>query len=82
MNRNAHEVTYHRVEPERYVARVDVHCRELPNSRTEARTIYTFVGLSESGNKEIAAMTQNTYDEKMKRWKQWINSHLEGQRQR
>jgi hypothetical protein len=38
---------------------------------------YTFVGLSDGGNQEIAAMTQQAYDEKMGRWQNWIDAHLE-----
>ena len=73
----AHAVTYHRVEPGRYVARVDVACRPAGEGRTEAEVRYTFVGLSESGNAEIAAMSQPAYDEKMARWKGWIDALLQ-----
>lgn len=82
LDRNTHSVTYHRVEPGRYVARINVRCRELPEQKTGATTTYTFVGLSDSGNQEIAAMTQQAYDEKMARWQRWINEYLESQRKK
>lgn len=67
LDRAAHEVTYHRVEPGRYVARVEVRCTPL-GERTAVRTSYRFVGLSEAGNAEIDAMTDEEYAGKMERW--------------
>ncbi len=76
LNLAAHHVTYHRVESGRYVARVEVRCRALPKHRTEARVCYAFVGLSILGNREIRSMTTQAFDEKMKRWTQWISTCL------
>lgn len=73
---SAHEVEYHRVEPDRYVARVAVHCRPLAADVTEVSTAYEFVGLSEHGNAEIAHMNDQDYAEKMARWSRWINEYL------
>jgi hypothetical protein len=78
----SHDVTYHRVEPGRYVARIEVSCRALGDRSTEATVVYSFVGLSESGNREIAAMTQDAYDAKMSRWTKWITHHLEAGHER
>lgn len=72
----SHHVKYHRVEPARYVACIEVQCTPIAHDLTEATTGYSFVGLSESGNREIAAMTQETYDAKMARWTDWINSYF------
>jgi len=80
LDRAAHEVEYHRVEPARYVARVAVRCAALAPEATEATIEYEFVGLSNQGNAEIAAMTQETYAQKMARWTVWINEHLSRQR--
>jgi len=71
LDRAAHEVTYHRVEPGRYVARVEVRCTAL-GEQTAVRTSYRFVGLSEAGNAEIDAMTDEEYAGKMERWAGWI----------
>jgi hypothetical protein len=76
LDRGEHRAEYHRVEPGRYVARVEVRCRPLDERRTEVSTAYTFVGLSESGNREIAAMTREAYDAKMSRWSDWIGRCL------
>ena len=76
LDRALHEVAYYRVEPGRYVARIDVVCRAGPGHRTEVSTAYSFVGLSDIGNQDIAAMTQEAYDGKMARWEEWIQRHL------
>lgn len=77
LDRDRHEVAYHRVEAGRYVARVTVRCSAVAERVTEASTEYEFVGLSERGNEEIAGMTEEGYAEKMARWTRWINEYLE-----
>ena len=75
LDRQRHEVEYHRVEPGRYVARVRVGC-EARGQQTQVRVAYAFVGLSEAGNHEIAGMSAAAYEAKMKRWQTWIDGHL------
>jgi len=82
LDRQAHRVTYHRVEPERYVARVEAACRPLAGGRVEAIVSYSFVGLSTRGNRDIAAMTVGDYQEKMARWSRWIGDCLEAEARR
>lgn len=74
-----HEVEYHRVEPGRYVARIRVRCRAVSERVTEASTSYEFIGLSDRGNADIVAMTQDGYAEKMSRWRAWIDELLAAQ---
>ena len=78
LDRLNHRVEYHRVEPSRYVARIEVSCRPISNARTQVQTTYQFIGLSDEGNSEIKAMTEADYRLKMARWQNWINWHLEG----
>jgi len=78
LDRSHHRVEYHRVEPSRYVARVEVSCRPISATQTQVQTSYQFIGLSDAGNSEIAAMTDTEYRMKMARWQDWINRHLEG----
>jgi uncharacterized protein (TIGR00369 family) len=73
-----HRVTYHRVEPSLYVARIDVTCEEVSAGVTDVSTAYTFVGLSEEGNRAISAMTALEYEAKMTRWTTWLEHHLKG----
>jgi hypothetical protein len=76
LDRERHEVEYYRVEPGRYVARVRVRCQSRGVQRTEVGIRYAFVGLSDAGNQEIAAMSQAAFAEKMKRWQGWIAACL------
>jgi hypothetical protein len=78
LDRQRHEVEYHRVEAGRYVARVSVHCHSHASLETEVRVTYLFVGLSEAGNQDIAVMSPQSYEQKMRRWQEWIQQHLSG----
>jgi len=79
LRRDEHEVEYHRVESRRYVARVRVKCTATVDQRTEVSTSYGFIGLTAEGNDVIAAMTGESYAEKMKRWERWISEYLSQQ---
>ena len=76
LEREAHEVEYHRVESGRYVAHIQVACRAGANGHTQVATKYVFVGLSPEGNADIGLMTNELYVEKMKRWERWISESL------
>lgn len=76
LDRASHRVIYHRVEPGRYVARVEVECKPVTTASTEVRTAYSFTGLSEAGNSEIESMSPEAYDAKMDRWVGWLRSYL------
>jgi hypothetical protein len=76
LDRERSEVEYHRVEAGRYVARVHVLCSLRSVAETDVRVTYTFVGLSDVGNQDIAAMSPQAYQEKMTRWQAWIATHL------
>lgn len=76
LDRAARDVEYHRIERDRYVARVTVRCASLGDRRTAATVTYEFVGLTDSGNAEIKALTDADYAGKMSRWTGWINDCL------
>jgi hypothetical protein len=76
LDAEAHRVVYYRTEPGRLVARVEVRCRALDDRRTEATTVYSYVGLSESGNEHVAEWTDAVYRSKMQRWENDINDYL------
>jgi hypothetical protein len=79
LDRAAHRVAYHRVEPERHVARVEVACRSVAARSVAATVTYSYVGLSERGNRDIAAMTARAYEEKLSRWTQGITACLDAE---
>lgn len=72
LDRPARHVEYHRVEPGRYVAHVLVDCVPSPVRGTDVTVVYEFVGLSDRGNADIAAMTGEAHAEKMTRWSRMI----------
>lgn len=76
LDRARHEVEYHNVAAGFQVRRIEVRCRPLTANRTEATVAYSYVGLSERGNQELAAMDESAYAEKMKHWEQTINNYL------
>lgn len=76
LSRSSHRVTYHRVEPTLYVARIDVSCDEVSLGLTEVSTVHGFVGLSEEGNQRIAGMTEAEYSAKMGRWSSWLERYM------
>ncbi len=78
LDRDRHEVEYYRIEPGRYVARVRVQCQARVLRQTEVGVSYSFVGLSDAGNREIAEMSRAAYEQKMMRWQGWINGYLSG----
>ena len=76
LDRKQHAVEYYRVEPGRFVARVRVRCRARQPKQTDVAVTYSFVGLSEVGNRDIAAMSESAYEQKLKRWRDWIETYL------
>ena len=76
LDRAAHHVEYHRVDPNRHVARVSVRCAALGPAGTEVHVSYAYVGLSEDGNAELAGMTAASYDETMQQWRRWIEEYF------
>jgi hypothetical protein len=75
LDRDRHNVEYHRIEANHYVARVNVACRPA-GAGTEVSVSYTFVGLSTGGNRAIDEMTDEDYATKMRRWQGWIESSV------
>jgi len=74
LDRARHDVEYVRVEAGRYVARVRVCCQPGDAAHTRVTVGYTFVGLSDAGNADIAVMSQAAFAEKMARWQEWIGA--------
>lgn len=77
LDRAARHVEYHRVEPGRYVAHVVVDCTPVSALSTDVRVVYEFIGLSERGNADIAAMAADAYAEKMTRWSRMIGATIQ-----
>ena len=76
LDRSVYEVEYHRFEADRYLVRVRVACSARSAWETDVRVTYVFVGLSESGSREITLMTAEAHAERMSRWQDWISQHF------
>jgi hypothetical protein len=68
----AHRVTYHRVERGRAAVTVTVACDAVDASSTEVKVRYVFVGISDDGNAQIRALTQEAFAGKMQKWGEMI----------
>lgn len=76
LDRSNWNVLYYRIEPGRYVAKVDVRVVPFDDVHSRVLIAYSFVGLSDDGNNDIESMSQRAYDEKMKRWSDWLETCL------
>ena len=76
LDHDTHRAEYVRVEPERYVARVGVHCVPADTQHVDVAVSYTFIGLSARGNNDIDAMNQEEYVAKLRLWQSRIAEHL------
>ena len=72
LDRAQHRVTYYRVEGNDLVARIDVGCTEEGATSTRVEVSYSFVALSDAGDRAIAGMSQEAYEQKMNDWKSFI----------
>lgn len=77
LDRDAHSVEYFRIEATRYVARVRVRCEADGPARTKAHVSYLFVGLTDTGNGDIAQMSRDEYAGKMERWGRMIQEYID-----
>lgn len=82
LDNELHRVTYHRVEPDALVARIDVVTKPAGEHASETLIDYTFIGLSRRGNDAISAMNERDFERKMERWTAWITDHLDSPRTR
>jgi hypothetical protein len=69
-------VIYFRVEPSKYVAKVEVRVKHASLEGSEVSVVYTYIGLTEQGNEEIRGMTSVSYEAKMQRWSVWLTQYL------
>ena len=68
-------VTYYNVTPGYQVRKIAIRCRAVGGA-TEATVAYSYVGLSETGNKDVEEMTESNYAAKMEHWTVAINHYL------
>lgn len=64
------------VHPGLVAAQIEIELRSLPGSKTEAKIRYTYTGLSEKGNSEVARYDEPWFRQKMEGWQSAINHYL------
>lgn len=64
-----HSLQYYKVEPQEKLGVVTVKCSQLVENKTGVQVSYTYIGLSESGNKFIKGFSENHYKEFIDEWK-------------
>jgi hypothetical protein len=73
-----HSVQYYKVEPQEKVGVVTVKCDDLAEKKTRIQVTYTYIGLSESGNRFIDRFTENDYKKFIDEWKGLLKRYFDG----
>lgn len=68
-----HEVSYANVLPGQTLNRIEIACKAAGDGQTDCTVRYSFVGLSEEGNKFVEMHTEEVFAGKMKHWVTAIN---------
>lgn len=76
LDRDSHEVTYHRVDLGLSATSVTVRCRPAGENATETAVEYRWVGLTGEGNRFVREQTREAFREKLTRWEAWISAAL------
>lgn len=71
-----YSVQYYRIEPGDKVGIVKIKCDPLDHTTTRVEITYTYIGLSDSGNRFIEHFSQKDYDEFIKEWKYLLDVHF------
>jgi len=76
LDRESHRADYHRLEPSRFLSKIEVSARSLSEFETEVAVSYSYVGLTGEGNARIVSMTEDEYAGKMLQWTEWLQEYL------
>ena len=71
-----HRVQYYKVEPQEKLGVVNVKCSQLGENKTGIQVSYTYIGLSESGNRFIKGFSENHYKEFIHEWKRLLEKYF------
>lgn len=70
-------VRYYRIEPGEKVGIVTVKCDQLDHTSTKVEVMYTYIGLSDSGNHFIGRFTKKDYEDFIEEWKNLLEAYFE-----
>lgn len=77
---DALQVQYYKIEPDEKLGIVAVGCDTLNRRSTRVTVTYTYIGLSDSGNRFIEGFTRSAYKEFIGQWKSLLDAYFEKQR--
>lgn len=69
-------VQYYKIEPGEKVGIVTVVCTPLDDSSTRVDVTYTYMGLSERGNRFIEHYTKENHEDFIKEWKALLEAYF------
>jgi hypothetical protein len=72
LDRDAHRVTYDRVDLGMTATTVSVRCEAAGSDTTNVSVTYTFVGITDAGNAFVRAQKRDEFAAKMERWQDAI----------
>ena len=72
-----HEISYANVLPGQTLNRIEIACKPAGPNQTDCTVRYSFVGLSDEGNKFVEMHTEEVFAGKMKHWVTAINHALD-----
>jgi hypothetical protein len=72
----AYHVQYYKIEPGEKVGIVRVVCTPLNDSSTRVDVTYTYIGLSERGNRFTANFTKEDYEDFIREWKELLEAYF------
>jgi len=70
-------VQYYKIEPGEKVGVISVTCDALDRRTTRVEVTYTYIGLSDSGNRFVGQFTAAAYEEFIKEWKTLLEIYFE-----
>lgn len=73
---DARRVQYYKVEPGEKVGVISVGCNPLDQRATRVEVTYTYIGLSEGGNRFVEQFTQTAYAEFIEEWKGLLDGYF------
>ena len=75
-DRRGRRVQYYKVEPSQKVGIVSVGCEALDRHLCRVTVSYTYIGLSDSGNRFIANFTRAAYEKFIGEWKTLLEAYF------
>ena len=72
-----YRVQYYKIEPGEKVGAICVHCHPLEKESTRVEVTYTYIGLSDSGNRFIGSFDRPAYEEFIGEWQTLLKAHFE-----